>query len=1227
MKRRVFIICILLIRVSISLYAQTGYSNLEFVENKGQWDNRIHFKAEINNGSFLLTRQGFSVVLRDAADMEKIRNYSHGMAPASIKQPVRKLPASNDVKIGLNKNVQSIIHSHLYEVSFLNANENVEIMPDKPLPTYNNYFIGNDPHKWASNCQIYQGVTYRNIYPNIDLRYYTDNDNGMLKYDLIVHPGADPNQIIMKYRGASKLSIKDNHLITHTSVGDVKEFVPRSFQTNESGRTELECKYILGSDSTIRFRVSNYSKDATLIIDPTLVFSTFTGSRSDNWGYTATYDNSGNFYSGSIVLDDHGSGSYFGATPGAFQTSFQGGDGSEGAGFGYDVGIMKFNSRGTNRVYATYIGGKGDEQPHSLFVDNAGNLVVAGRTSSSDFPSTQPTFGNGGSFDIFITKLNASGSGIIGSRKFGGKGWDGVNIAPKYLGTPIPMGQNSLRLNYGDDGRSEVVLDGANNIYLASCTQSDDFLCTPNAFQTKRAGKQDGVFIKTNPDLSVVLASTYLGGNGDDAAFVLALNPTNNDIYIAGGTASTNLPGTGNGPVLYNTLQGDIDGFISIISNDGGTLRKTSYLGTNGTEVIFGVQFDKFGYPYVMGTTTGAWPVVNAAWSQKGGKQFISKLQPDLSNWVYSTTFGKGDVYPDISPTAFLVDRCENVYVSGWGGGIETEDIYVYHNSTTSGLSVTPDAYQKNTDGADFYFFVLKKNATAQLYGSFYGQNGGFSDHVDGGTSRFDRQGIIYEAICANCFGGATFPTTPGAWSRVNGTGSNGCNLAAVKIAFNFAGVAADLRSMINGRYDSSGCVPLNTLLTDTIHNAKMYVWNFGDGTPDTMTTSNQVNHLYNNIGTYPVRLIAIDSSTCNIADTVYIHIRARNDKADLAFNAAKLPPCQSLTYQFDNVSVPPAGKPFGPNTFTWDFGDGSAPLVAGNPTITHAFPSPGTYNVSLLMLDTSYCNYPDSAQKTLRIAPVVKAQFDVLSGCAPYNAQFNNTSVAGLQFAWDFGDGSTSTDFNPVHLYTDTGAYTIHLTVYDSTTCNKVDSTSRSIFVHTKPQAAFTDQPVPPQINTPTVFTNNSTAASQFKWFFGDGDTLFKATRNIPDTVIHQYESTATFQACLVAYNQFGCTDTTCAPVQALINPLLDVPNAFTPGRFGQNSIIRVRGFGIGKMTFRIYNRWGQKVFESNNPDYGWDGNFNGKPQPMDVYAYTLDAVFFDGKKITKTGDITLIR
>jgi gliding motility-associated-like protein len=631
-----------------------------------------------------------------------------------------------------------------------------------------------------------------------------------------------------------------------------------------------------------------------------------------------------------------------------------------------------------------------------------------------------------------------------------------------------------------------------------------------------------------------------------------------------------------------------------------------------------------------MGSTTGNWKTTpNVVFINPGAKQFVAKLKPDLSDFVYSTTFGSKSSNPNISPVAFLVDRCENVYVSGWGGWLYA-DSDPYGLAGTAGMPVSANAIKKITDNRDFYFIVIQKNASALLYATYYGQTDGplsISEHVDGGTSRYDQNGIIYQAICANCADHSLtpFPTTPGVWSPRNGTGGAGCNLAAIKIAFNFAGVSADPRSIINGRYDSSGCVPLQVLFTDTAHNAKKYIWSFGDGSPDTALSGFQVQHTYNNTGTFHVRLIAIDSNTCNVADTAYLNIRVRTDRAILSFDITKLPPCQSLNYQLTNTSTPPASKPFQPGTFTWDFGDGTR-LPAANPpgSITHSYAGTGTYLVRLVLNDTSYCNYPDSLTDTLRVSPLVKAQFEVGDGCAPYNAFFNNTSLAGQQFFWDFGDGSNSTEVNPTHLYADTGNYTIHLLVIDNGTCNIRDSTTQTIQVHGSPKASFATTPQPAEYNVPTVFHNNSTGAAHYTWFFGDGDSTDKQSA---DTVIHIYQSTGSFNACLKAFNQFGCIDTTCQEVQSLINPLLDVPNAFTPGRFGENSIITVKGFGIVSMNWKIYNRYGQIVFQSNNPYQGWDGTFNGVPQPVGVYAYTLDASFEDGTKTTKKGDITLIR
>ncbi|HEV8285151.1 MAG TPA: PKD domain-containing protein [Chitinophagaceae bacterium] len=1175
------------------------YSNIEFIENKGQWEKQIKFSGQVLAGAFYVEQNGFRVLQHNPDEWAKLAEEAHG----------------HNTKGKTEKHVPITVHSHAYKVEFLNGNQNPQIIADKPLPGYNNYFIGNDPSKWAADCKVYQGITMKNVYPNVDVRYYSNN--GTVKYDLIVKPGADVSQIALKYHGADKLEIKNKELIIGTSVGDLKELNPYSYQQNEKGKTEVSCKYKL-KNNTISFDVKDYDPSSTLIIDPSLVFCSFTGSSADNWGFTATYGPDGSMFGGGIVFD-----SGFPVSTGAFQTTYGGGVSSRFGNNGFDIGIIKLSPNGANRIYATYIGGSGNEMPQSLVCDPQGNLIIAGRTSSSNyptFPDNNIGVNNpGGNFDIILTKLNAAGNGLIGSKRIGGSNDDGANI------TPYGGGPTSLQHNYGDEARSEVILDNAGNVYLASCTQSTNFP-TLSPFQSANGGGQDGVVIKMSPDLSTLLFSTYLGGNGDDAAYVLDINPVTGNLYVAGGTqSSTNsFPGNHAGTVGPSNF-GGIDGFIAIIA--GTSLVRSTFLGTSAYDQIYGIKFDTKGFPYVMGQTMGSWPHINAAYFNNGARQFIAKLQPDFSNYVYSTTFGTASPMPNISPTAFLVDRCENVYVSGWGGGFGPSNSWEYPNAGTTGLPVTADAIKSTTDGRDFYFFVLKRDAASQLYGSFFGENNTFGcDHVDGGTSRFDQNGIIYQAICANCGKEAVFPTTPGVWSTTNPSRGGGeCNLALVKIAFNLAGVKSGVLSTINGvPRDSAGCVPLTVDFSDTIQNAVSYEWNFGDGSPQITTTVPTTSHTFNAVGTYKVMLVAIDSATCNIRDTSYVHIRVQDVQAALNFNPVKLNPCDSFKYRFDNLST--ASVPFKSTSFIWDFGDGSPRIIAGTESVFHNYRAAGTYNVKLILTDTTYCNAPDSITIQLRVAALVKAQFTTPpAGCAPYNAAFTNTSLAGQTFQWDFGDGSTSTAINPTHLYTTPGNYTITLIANDPGTCNLSDTTRLTIIVQTNPTADFSFSPNQPMENTPTTFTNQSSSdAIRFIWRFGDGDTLLTTSRA---AVSHQYNATGSFNACLIAFNTAGCSDTICKQVSALVVPAVDVPNAFTPLSGDINGKVFVRGFGISKMRFIIWNRWGQKVFETNDRNIGWDGKFKGAFQPMDVYAYTLDVEFFDGKRATRKGDITLIR
>ncbi len=1203
-----------LVILTLAAGAQS-YNNIEFTENKGQWDSRVRFKGSVSNGAFFIRDGGFTVLQHNSEDFANLAKFIHGQ---NSKGKLRT--ASDDL----------VVRSHAWDVDFLGASKNITVIPEKSIPTYSNYIKGNDPSKWAGECRIFQAITLKDVYPGVDVRYYTDNE--FLKYDIIVKPGGDISKIALKYDGINKVQVNNKELLLTTSVGEMRESSPYTYQADVAGKKEVSCKYIV-KDNVVRFDVKNYDPNATLVIDPSIIFCSFSGSSADNWGFTATYGPDGSMFGGGIVFD-----AGFPTSPGAFQTTYQGGGGN----MPVDIGIIKLSPDGRNRVYATYIGGASNEQPHSLIVDNQGNLVIAGRTNSGNYPVVNNGAVSGIGYDIVVTKLNANGTALIGSRKIGGSGNDGVNISDT-------RSLQSLQRNYGDDGRSEVILDGGGNVYVASSTNSSNFPGTTGSFQPNSGGgDQDGIILKLTPDLSTLTFASYLGGSANDAAYVLSIGP-NGNIFVAGGTESPNLfpPGSTAGTIgpSHHNIGGTnpIDGYIAVISNNGATLVRGTYIGTSAIDQVFGIQFDKNGFPYIMGQTTGSWPVTpgTPTYGSSTGKQFICKLQPDLSAFVYSTVFGTASITPNISPTAFLVDRCENVYISGWGGHYDLDN--PFGSAGTIGLPITAGAFKSTTDpvlGRDFYFFVLKKDATSQLFGSFFGEansSQGGGDHVDGGTSRFDQNGMIYQAICANCKltnPQPTFPVTAGAYSTTNNASNSnsgaGCNLAMVKIEMDLAGVKAGVQSSIDGvPRDTAGCVPLTVDFIDTIANAQSYEWYFNyvpGNPPDLTTTVPTASFTYNTTGIFQVMLVAVDPASCNIRDSSFMKIRVGDLRAALSFNYFKTGGCTSLQYQFNNTSVAPPIRPFTNTSFVWNFGDGSPLVVAGLAPVLHTFPTAGTYRVILTLQDTAYCNNPDADTLFINVAEQVKAAFTTpATGCIQYNAEFDNTSIAGETWLWDFGDGTTSTAFEPTHLYALPGTYNIVLVANNPNTCNLTDTARFTIQVFDSPVPDFSFAPIVPVSNTPVTFTNlSSPDAVRFKWDFGDGDSLLTTSRA---PVQHQYNLTGTFNACLTAYNAIGCDSTICRPVQATIIPLVDVPNAFTPQSGDINSVIMVQGFGIAKMQFIIWNRWGQKVFETNNRFQGWDGRVKGVVQPMDVYAYTLSIEFFDGTKTTKKGDITLIR
>ncbi|SHK87028.1 gliding motility-associated C-terminal domain-containing protein [Chitinophaga jiangningensis] len=1193
----------------------TNYSPLNFAENKGQWDSQVRYKSDLDAAAVFLLKDGFRFVLQHPEDLDKVEEFIHGHVHKSDTLYVNDRKYVGDKVVGTIDRKDPFptsmptVRNHAYTVSFVNANPNVLLEPEKKQEFYNNYFIGDDRSKWASHVSSYQGVNYISIYKNIDAHVYSEASK--LKYDMIVHPGGNPDEILLNYDGATGMEIKKGQLIIHTTVGDVTEQLPYAYQYVNGERVSVKVSYKLNGNK-VGFKINgSYNKDYDLIIDPVYVFSTVSGSRSDNWGFTATYDDDGFFYGGGIVF-----GRDFPVTNGAYQTAYGGGE--------IDIGIQKFTPNGTGLVYCTFIGGSGAEQPHSLFVNRNKQLVISGRTKSGNYPMDK-LIGKRGGWDIAVSMLSADGASMVGSLVIGGSADDGVNMRDQRAG-----GATGLLRNYGDDARSEVVVDGAGYIYVASCTRSSDFPATGGAFQTTHGGGQDGVVLKINPICQDVVWASYLGGRGDDAAFVIALNDLQS-LYVAGGTNSDDFKVTGSvaGPTFTG---GACDGFIAHLSSDGSSILQATYVGsTDGqADQIYGIQLDNNGYVYVTGTTEGVWPIKQptgtATFFNQNSAQFIMKYQPNLSDIVYSTTFGKARTssrLPSISPTAFLVDRCENVYVSGWGGGINPAE--GYPNSGTGGLPLK-NPLQSLTDGMDFYFIVLQKDVTDILFGSYFGGAGLF-EHVDGGTSRFDRNGIIYQGICAWCQTGSDsrprYPTTPGAYSS---TPPRSCNYGALKIAFNLDGVKAGIKTL---ERKNNYCVPETITFIDTTQvyvNTSFYRWDFGDGSPEvTGNALDTVSHAYPNVGTYIVRLIKSDASTCNGADTAYIQVKLGTNRATLDLVANRLPPCESLQYEFLNNSNPGSGA-FRDSSFIFNYGDGPAVYVLQNPPtfpFKHTYPAPGLYNVSLMLRDTNFCNAPEVLNLPLRVAVNVKAQFEMPDTvCVGETIKLDNTSLGGQTFVWTFGDdNSQSTDAYPLHTFNIPGTFDVKLVATDLTTCNEKDSIVQKVLVAPLPVADFEFLPNKAVENTPVTFTNNSTGAQSYLWNFGDGDTTSVANP------VHQFNTTGTFTVCLTASNPEGCAHTTCKDVNAIVVPLFDVPNAFSPNNDGINDVFYIKAFAVAKFNLKIFSRWGQLIFETNDFRQGWDGKFKGEVMPMDAYAYVVSIEFNDGTKGNRQGSVTLLR
>ena len=1157
-----------------------------FIENKGQWPDAVLFKSKIPAGNIWIHQHKLLFHLQDYSRLNELHQ-----KPKDAEETIY--------------GKQVLVH-----LNFPTSNTVTKIEKQQQTNTYFNFFIGNDKSKWANDVRGYSDVTMKEFYNGIDLKLISHPEE--FKYEFHVQPNADPRLISFNYAGVKNVKLaKNGNLLIETELGKIIEQKPYTYQMVDGKIKEIKNTFVV-NENQVTFNLGKYDPSVKLIIDPVLVFATYSGSVTDNFGMTATYGYDGTAYSAGIIYGNQ----YPTPDPLAWDVSSNITIPSTNVAT-TDAFISKYSADGTTMLWTTFIGGgdniQGTETAHSLICDQSNNIYMYGVTSSLDFPiqggfqtvhnggTTLSVAFNGTNFgtvgtDIFVAKFSANGQSLLGSTYIGGAANDGVNYKVTSGSYNSVAAYDSLSMNYGDQFRGEIMLDETGNCIVASCTRSLNFPVL-NAFQSSNAGQLDGVVFKMSPNLTNLIWSSYYGGSNNDACYSVKVDSSSN-VVIAGGTSSIDLPFTYGGfNPTYNG--GKTDGFVAKINSTSVYILNATYLGTTNYDQAFFVEIDRNDNVFVLGQSIGGtFPVLNANFVNPGSSQFIIKLNPSLNQNLNSTVFGNGNPSINISPAAFLVDICGNMYVSGWGANI-------LQGVPLSGMPITQDAFQQTApNGFDFYLLVIKRNFEDTLYASYIG-GASASEHVDGGTSRFDKNGVVYQSVCGGCGGFSDFPTTPGAWSSQNL--SSNCNNLIFKFDFQ---LIPEAEFTID---DNIGCASFTVNFENFSTESDSYLWDFGNG--DTSSIIDNPTIVYDEPGVYNVNLYVTDS-ICLLTDTAQITITVTDEIQLSTSNDVELCSPVELTL------------------FANSFGTASYFVWSTSPNFTDTLNSSLADSVLIITPDGPITYYvlagnPGCYKKDSIIVDFIGSSV-ILSGntelCLGDNTTLTATnSNPSISFNYTWLPASIivgSSNLNSVQISAPFSQY-VYLTASSSNGCVVDDS----IFVNVSTidpslVIASASQYIAAAGSTITLFGSPS-GLDSYNW---------SPTAGVSDPTMQQTNAVVnetTIYTLTVSEGACTRSDTTEVKVYEVIceDPYVFIPNAFSPNGDLENDVLYVRGIWIEKIIFRIFDRWGEMVFESTDPSIGWDGTFRGRKLDPDVYDFYLDVTCIGGLQSITKGNVTLMK
>ena len=411
-----------------------------------------------------------------------------------------------------------------------------------------------------------------------------------------------------------------------------------------------------------------------------------------------------------------------------------------------------------------------------------------------------------------------------------------------------------------------------------------------------------------------------------------------------------------------------------------------------------------------------------------------------------------------------------------------------------------------------------------------------------------------------------------------------------------------------------SGCTPLNVVFGDISSTAtgSTYNWSFGD---NSISNVKSPTHIYTMNGSFTVKEVVIAPGGCSdsLIKTAYINVLSAITPSFTEANR-----CSNLSTLFKDNSVITAGTI---TTWNWDFGNGSSSSIQ-NPSFVYI--SPGKYTVKLTATSDQGCSNSFSKEVVIDAKPIVNFKVNQLAGCVPETIIFSNLSIApdSSTYSWSFGDGSKGVAKDTNHTYSSVDSFTVKYIVTSPQGC--MDSLVKSKYISLKeaPKAAFTIETTTTFIPDLSIsFLNKSEGATKYYWDFGD---LAYSGLVTPK---HAYSDSGNYEICLTASSSEFCSAKICDTITIISSKKLAIPSAFSPNGDNKNDVFKLLGGPCKELNFKIFNEWGNVVFESYSQEIGWDGTYKGDLQPIGTYNYTITGKTVDDKTVNLFGIINLTK